>query len=664
MRFQSPLLLALLPAAGLLSGCAMGPQGATSTVTPAAMTKTVTGKTFGGQQAVANAAIYVYQFGTSGYGSTGTLLASVTADNTGYFNFTYTCPSPNAPVYILSIGGNPGPGITNAAITEGSAIGTCSDAQSEYVTISEISTVALATTLSHFFSSTSVDANNVSDHFGSPASLTNAITLVNSHLIPTILDVENGYPRQSTSTFTNESAKMITLADILGSCVNSDGASSPACSSLFSYATPAGGSAPTDTLQAAVNIALNPSANVAGLYSLVPPSGSSAFAGSLTRQPNDWTLAVNYITPTLGLGADTHTVTTLDIDTSGRVWFPSNLPGAAGVGYFDPGTSAFSAPLVAPGFVRPEQVAIDVNGYVWATDLESSNVAGYSTANPTASPTVLSIAGTTSSALSVLDDNTLRVALVNSANQPALAEIDTTAETTGGATYTAIPNTSPAGSSGYIGASFAGDTVGGVGVSATDTAQGNMFDIYVDPNNNESSVFFDAGADSGQVAFNGDDFIVARGGFYNAADGICSFVERGCFSMVNQDFLRHPTGLAVDGNGNIWLADIFGSEVQEIPRINGNLLTASGQANNQVYPHGSADGNTLVQSGGIGIDATGNVWVSNISCYAVGCTPGPFVLSELLGAGVPTVNPVAAQVVLNTVPGVEPSARRAATKTK
>ncbi|MGI4829015.1 MAG: hypothetical protein ACRYFU_12605 [Janthinobacterium lividum] len=663
MRFHSHYLLALLPAAGLLSGCAMGPQGASTNVTPQATSKTVTGKTFGGQQAVAKAAIAVYQYGTSGYGSTGTQLATTTTDSGGNFTLSYTCTDPNAPVYILSLGGQPGPNITNAVIAEGSAIGTCSASESAYVTISEISTVALAFSLSHFFSATNADGTT-SDHFGAPASLSNAISLVNSHLIPTILDVENGYPRQSTATFTNESSKIITLADILGSCVNSDGAGSPSCSSLFSYATTPGGAVPTDTLQAAVNIALNPGLNVAGLYSLVPPSGSSPFAGSLTRQPNDWTLAVNYITPTLGLGADTHTVTTLDIDTNGRVWFPSNLPGAAGVGYFDPGTSAFSAPLVAAGLVRPEQVAIDVNGYVWATDLESSNVAGYSTSNPTAAPTVLSIAGTTSTALTVLDDNTFRVAIVNSANEPALAEINTAAETTGGASYTAIPNSAPAGSQGYIGASVAGDTVGGLGISGTDTQQGNMFDIYADPTSAESSVFFYSGADSGQIAFNGDDFIVARGGFYNSTDGICSFVERNCYAMANQDFLRHPSGLAVDGSGNLWLADIFGSEVQEIPRTNGNLLNANGQAPNQVYPHGSADGATIVQAGGIGVDATGNVWVSNVSCYAVGCTPGPFVLSELLGAGVPTINPVAAQVVLNTTPGVEPSARRTGTKSK
>ena len=660
MRLQSSFLIALFPAACLLSGCAMGPQGATTTVAPqASATKTVSGRTMGGQQSVAAALIAVYQYGTSGYGSAGTPLAVAATDEHGNFTTSYTCTDPNAAVYILSIGGQPGPNIVNTAIAEGAAIGTCAASETApYINISEISTVALAYSLSHFFSSTNPDFITA-DHFGAPASLSNAVNLVNSHLIPTILDVVNGYPAQSSATFTNESAKMITLADIMGSCVNSDGAGSPSCSQLFSFATPAGGTAPVDTLQAMVNIALNPTLNVANLFSLVPPSGSGAFAGSLPTQPNDWTLAVSYTNPSFGLGVNSQTVTTLDIDTAGRVWFPTNVAGATGVAFFDPSSSAFSTVFTAPGLVRPEQVAIDATGYVWATDIASDNIAGFPISAPSA-PVTLSMPGTTSTSLTVDYDNTLRVAVVNTASAtPAFAEVSNQN------TYSALANTTPQGSQNYIGASLAGAPLdgslgGGTGISGTDLQQPNAYDVYLYPNNNELGVFFQAFADSGQIVFNGDDFITARGGYNAAGDGICSFVERNCYAMADQTAVRHPAGLAVDGNGNLWLADTFSSDIQEIPRVNGSLLNSNTQAPNQVYAHGTSNGGTMTVPGGIGIDATGNVWVSNIGCNTNGCTPGAFVLTEVLGAGVPTVNPVSAQ--LNGSAGTAPSAVHASAR--
>ena len=673
MRFNVFAVAALLPAAGLLSGCAMGTQGVTSAV-PSAAVKTISGKSFGGQQAVAGGQIVVYQYGAGGYGSAGTAIASTITDSAGNFTVDYTCSSPTAPVYILSIGGQPGLNLpNNPAIVLGAGLGSCEASESGYVTINEISTTVLAFSLSHFFSSpsgpntTAVTSDQyTNDHFGSPSDLTAAITRVNSVLIPTLQSVQNGYPNSSTSTVTIEGAKMITVADILGACVNSENTAasasgpamaSPACSTLFQNTTAPGGAAPIDTLQAAVNMALYPSQNVANLYSLVPPSGSSAFSGSLSTQPNDWTLAVSYATSSLGLGINPYTVTTLDIDTTGRVWFPSNLTGAAGVAYFDPNAGSFSAAFPAPGIVRPEQVVVDEGGYVWTNDVSSANVAGYPVTGPT-SPQVLSLPGTTSTALTVGDDDSIRVALLDASTAEAqLAEI--TNETT----YAAIPNTSAPGSQGYIGVSLAGDLVGGTGASAADVnSNPNAFDLYYSPSDVGTAVLFQSFADGGQVAFTGNDFVSALGGFNAPSDGICIFSRQGCFSFANQTGNHHPTGLAVDGGGNLWLADQFSSDVQEVVPSGGSYVNASGLANNLVFEHGTNNGATLAVPGGIGIDNTGNVWVSNVSCLTTNCTPGSFILSEIIGAGVPTITPVSGQVVLNSAPGVEPTSRPSTSK--
>ncbi len=91
-----------------------------------------------------------------------------------------------------------------------------------------------------------------------------------------------------------------------------------------------------------------------------------------------------------------------------------------------------------------------------------------------------------------------------------------------------------------------------------------------------------------------------------------------------------------------------------MPLVNGSLRDGNGLANNQVYEHGGNNGGTMVVPGGIGIDNTGNVWISNVGCNTRNCTPGAFVLSEVIGGAVPTITPISAQVVLNTTPGTRP----------
>ena len=660
MRFNALALTALLPAAGLLTGCAMGTQGANTIAAANPAVKAIKGRAFGGQQAVANGQIVVYEFGNTGYGSAGTAIASTNTDSGGNFVVNYTCSDPNAPVYILSIGGQPGLNLpNNGAIVLGSGIGTCAASETGYVTINEISTTALAFSLSHFFSANTSDSY-ISDHFGSPASLTSAIGLVNSGLLPTLLDVTNGYPRPSTATFTTEGAKIITIADIIGACVNSIGSGSPACNQLFGDTTGPSGAVPVNTLEAAVYMSLNPTANVADLYSLVPPSGSSAFAGSLPSQPHDWSIAVNYVAPSLGLGVDPYTITTLDIDNSGRVWFPTNVPGTAGVANFDPSSSTFSAAFTAPGLVHPEQVAIDINSKVWVSDTESGFIAGFPAINP-GSPTILSQPGSLiTTALTVLDDDSLRFALYDTgANVPSFAEVS--ADNT---TYTAIPNTTPTGAQGYAGASLAGDLVGGAGASATDSFTPNLFDLYISPSSSEQFVAFQDFADAGQVVFTGNDFVSPRGGFNGPADGLCIYSTQNCSNMVDQSTNHHPTGIVVDGGGSLWMSDLYTADVQQVVRSGGSYTNSNGLVPNTVLSHDVNNGSTLVGPGGIAVDNTGNVWVSNQGCTTRACTPGAFVLTEIIGAGYPTLTPISAQVVLNTAPGIEPQNTKPTSKAK
>ncbi len=674
MRLHESALAILLPSAALFASGTAGAQGqlpatssapspATATATTAKSPRAIHGRTFGGQQPVTGSTIALYTYGNSGYGSSGTLLASAITDSNGNFTIdpaSIVCPSASTPVYILSVDGNPQIGKkneNNTAIAMGAGLGTCGNAANAYVVINEISTAALAYSLSHFFSAANPGNDSITnDHFGGPADNVNAVNIGNNGTIPTLMSVATGYPNSSSSTVTLESAKLYTLANILAACINSTGAGSSACTKLFNNSNSASGTAPTNTLEAAVNIAQNPTQSVTQLFNLQPTDGTQAFTGGLTTIPNDWTIAVGYTAPALGLSVDNRTVSTIDIDPNGNVWFPSNLPGAVGVAYFSPLSSTFSPLFTAPGMVHPQQVVIDSADVVWASDTQSPSVSGFTISNPGA-PTTVSLAGYTSTSLTVLDDGSLRVGVLNTASaRPSLASI------TGENTYAATPNTTVPNSRDLGIVSLAGDLVGGSAVAATDLFTTGLDALYYD--NGYTHVVNGPVTDAGQVVFTANDYINTRGGYMNQQDGLCIYSARTCYPMVDRSSIRHPSGLSIDGASSLWLADQNTGSVEQVPLTSSSYLNANNHVLNQVYLHDGNNGGTMTSPTGIAVDNTGNVWVSNFGCNTTGCTPTSFVLSEVVGAGTPTITPISAQVVGITTPGTEPQFRKAKTKKK
>jgi N-acetylmuramoyl-L-alanine amidase len=89
------------------------------------------------------------------------------------------------------------------------------------------------------------------------------------------------------------SQKLNTLANILSACINSsDG---KVCGLLFSLASAGSKGAPSDTVGALLDIAQNPTTNVAAIFNLEPPM--QPFQPSLNSAPTDWTLRITSPTP-------------------------------------------------------------------------------------------------------------------------------------------------------------------------------------------------------------------------------------------------------------------------------------------------------------------------------------------------------------------------------
>lgn len=603
------ICMALIVACGI-AGCGSGTstssQSSTSPTGPSGGSGlSFGGKVLAGTLPMVGTSVQLYSAGAvgDGQGSTALLSSALTTGNQGEFTVPsgYSCPASTSLLYIVASGGSPGAGTaTNNAVVFLAAVGACGQvtASSQFV-VNEVTTVAAAYALAQFAgSSASVGA-----------SATNAAGLQNAFATAAVLADGTTGSSPGSSFATNGSspaATIDTVANLLDGCAAAGGG---ACSTLFSAATPSStGSAPTNTLDAALSVVRHPASNVASLYadSLV----STPFSPALASMPADWTLFVNYT------GGGLSVPTGLGIDSTGNVWV-ANYFNVASV--FSP----LGKPLVAQGITgsglsASYGLAVDANNHAWIPNEPSVSAGGNSVS--VVDEAGVSYAGSSGFSAGGLDypvavaiDTDGSAWLANLGNS-SLTHLSSAGLTLNGTTgYASLLLMTPD--------AVAIDNTHHVWVANHDgstvikvASDGSSFTSYACCNS-PSAVALDQSGNV-WVANYGNDSI-------SEISPTGTVLSSGAYTGSG---LNHPQGLAIDGAGNVWIANYRGVSVTELM---GATMATPGAA---ISPSGGLGaGAALSGAYAIAVDASGNLWITNFSSS---------VLTEFVGVATPVKTPL------------------------
>jgi hypothetical protein len=246
-------------------------------------------------------------------------VATTVSDQDGNFSFAgnLACPSPDAPLYLLSKGGDAGGG-TNPDLVFASAIGSCSKPFSLHFVINEATTIASIYALNGFIA----DETHVGSDHAPPSAIAAAFATAND-----LVDPLTGLVRARTVSGSGvvPEAKINTLASLLNACAQTAGAAvgdgSPCDELAAAVATTRKQPEQTvDTFGAILALARNPTALAGGmpfakLYGLA--SANAAFDPILPAPPQDWSLSIAF--PAQQDGTDPENKAA-QVDSAGNLW--------------------------------------------------------------------------------------------------------------------------------------------------------------------------------------------------------------------------------------------------------------------------------------------------------------------------------------------------------
>jgi hypothetical protein len=483
------------------------------------------------------------------------------------------------------------------------------------VQMNEVTTVAAAYAMAGFaYDATHVSSGNTAlAKAGVKNAFANASNLASlgTGLAYTTTPAGNGTVPQATIN---------TLANILAACINSTGAitapvttgpnpsSASPCYTLFYDAQSGGsyGTVPTDTATAAINIAHNPGSNVSTLFNL--PPANSPFIPVLASQPNDFTIGITFTGGTLVNPRG------IAIDAAGDVWIANsggstnNIVKLSSTGAVLSGTSGFTG---SNSVYLPIGVAIDASGNAWVANYSGSSVSELSSTGQLLGGgpyTASSMVGPWSIAI----DGPGNV-WVGGTGSPAVV---TKLSSAGGVL---------SGSTGYTGGGLSGTLVIAVDGSA------NAWVADGSSANNIVKLSSSGGVLSGTNGYVLSDFprSVALDGLGNAwvpSTSLFELSNSGSLTSGSNGYtsggIKAPYyGVALDGNGDVWVANT------------NNSVSEFGNTGSALSPTTGYTGGQQGFGWGIAIDGSGDTWVANFTGGSI---------TELLGAATPVITPICA----------------------
>ena len=591
-----------------LIGCGSGGTIPGTTITGTAPTTgtNFSGKVFAGTQPIAGAAVQIYAAGATGTASAATPLLSsaLSTDSAGAFSIPagYRCPAASSQLYVVARGGKIAAAPTSSAIALFTAIGTCGQlvASTQFV-INEVTTAAGAWALSQFISpgaqinATATNAKGLSNAVATLGSLANlTVGVAPGAAFPAI--------------GSNPAARINTLANLLNTCTAATAASS-SCGKLFAATAISGSAAPTDTLDAVINLIHHPAANVAALYAQA--TASTAFSPALATAPADWTLFVSFTDGVMNYP------TALAVDSTGSVWVASYFKAAS---KFSPlGQPIFPKGITGNNLSDSYGLAVDANDNVWISNEPESPLPGNTI-------TVLNSSGQSVSGTTGFTNGGL--------NYPVGIAIDTNATAWvidyGNAHVTLLSSSgSPlSGASGYTAPSLAFPVA--IAIDANHNGWiGDQNDFNITRISADGKTVVPVtccnGPNSLAIDQRGNVWV---GNYYGdsvselASDG--RIISQGGFSANGT--ITHPQGIAIDGSGNVWIGNFRAAYLTELA---GASSAAPGQPLSPA-PGFAPDAN-LFGTFAVAIDASGNIWVTNSNSNT---------LTEFVGLATPVQTPL------------------------
>jgi streptogramin lyase len=552
------------------------------------------------------ASVQLYAAGTSGNGSApGALLSSaLTTDANGAFGIagSVVCPYSNSVLYLVSRGGSAGAtGTANAATVLAAVLGTCNSLNGgQSVVADEATTVATAWAMAPFLAAGAQIGATSTNSSGIGLAAATALNLVN----PAI----GKAPGASFSTTgTAPATRINALANALNTCVVSVGPSSSACTQLFTAST-SNSNVPANTLDAAMNIARAPGANVAAIFSL--QSGSNTYLPALNAAPSDWSLFATYS----GGGMDGPT--SVSIDSQGNVWVASYSSAASF--FSNTGVPEIPSGIIGNGLLNSYGGAVDVNDTMWVANEQSAGGVNAGLGSITllkssgSSPAQyttgglnfpIAIAFDSSGVAWVVDYGNSHITLLN-ADGSALSG-------TTGYTNVDLQFPSAVATDSKCNAYVANQSSNAI---TRVLADGSAFTSFV------------VGQGPASVAVDNADNVWSANFYSNSVGLLSSSGNVLSGTGFTGGGLNAPRGIAADGAGNAWVVSEHGSSIAEFAGASsaspGALLSPS---------TGLGADAKLLEPYAVAVDAAGNVWVSNY---------GSDTLTEFIGVATPVKTPL------------------------